>query len=181
MKRSGARGRDARRGAWRRAGAALIALAAAGLGGACRGDEPPASQPEKPPARASARPATTTPRATSPSRANADAPTVADVAPRAAPAPDTTPAAAPEDVVASPEEETPTDANVGPATLRDRVRACYVATYCAQRRGEPRRVLALYAEFGFEGPSAWREAWDGEAKDPRWLEEVTQDALRACP
>lgn len=67
------------------------------------------------------------------------------------------------------------------AALRERLRACYVATYCAQRRGEPRRVLALYREFGFDGLDAWREAWDDAAKDPGWLEAVTQAALRACP
>jgi|GEM_PF-2639961 len=67
------------------------------------------------------------------------------------------------------------------ARPRATLKRAYIDIYCAQRRGETRRLRAIYAEYGFSDPRDWRREWEKATKDREWLASVTRAALETCP
>ena len=57
----------------------------------------------------------------------------------------------------------------------------YVEIYCAQRKGETEKLLAIYKKYGFTDPRAWTDAWTEAAKDTAWVARVSQEAMKECP
>jgi len=147
--------------------ATSLVVATLAIGGvACRGDGEPPPAP--------------------PSHVETEAPADAEASPVETP----DPPAAPELAETPPEEAEQGAEGPGAEALpkeapaaaeRDRLWAAYIASYCAQRRGDTLSLRAIHVEHGFEEPARWREAWERAAKDSEWLAEITQAAIAACP
>jgi hypothetical protein len=63
----------------------------------------------------------------------------------------------------------------------DGIRGAFVEAYCAQAKGDAKRLSDIYKAHGFDDPKAWTEAVTREAQDKTWLARALAEAEKRCP